>query len=550
MALSEYALSEEPIGSDEVGSFSGNLDYWVVLNGTLESRIQIDSINIEDTQGGNSTARFKLLNPSRFPRAGHSVVIVWQDEQLFGGQLVTVTLDMEQDETVKVFSCEAIGWMRILERRIVTAQYASANFANIMNTVLGSTLAGEGIRVGTIDAGPELVLAKADHIRVSEFLRDTAEASGGIVYIDPYKRLQFRKATIDAAPFLLTNSDVEYVSSEEDLDQYRNRQHVQVTGTGGASVSVQREDSTEIAARVALEGGTGIYEAHDSIEHPTSNNALDLERLGISYSIVKLAATARVRRLFRARISRPRLRLGQVVSVDLPAYELAGNWQITRLRTWDEGGTLRFQFEAQLTNFQQLALESLLNIVGAGRATVVLPVNEFAGLDTITSSGTYTVPGTSGNVELEITAYGPGGGGGGAYWEFAGRLGLIWKVGFVGQPGGKAVAFRSYPAGTVLTITIGQGGAGGTNLSDDPDGFYPNTPIPPGSIGQGPTRVDLSGVLVAEGLPGGGGYASEGPGDATGDYRFPGDGAAGGAGGVYGTSNGASGSNGWVEIRY
>ena len=545
-------MNEDPIGSDEVGTFPGAIDYWLILDGSIQPSTAIDSIDIQDTQGGNSTARFKLFNPLVFPRAGQTVQIIWRDETLFGGQLVSVPLDMDRASSVKTFACEAVGWMRILERRLITATYTNSTFQAIAIDVLNNTLSSEGITRGIIDEGPMLSLASGDKMRISEFLRDVAEAAGGIVYIDPYKALHFRTLTLDRAPFILHESDAMDLSTEEDLDQYRNLQKVTVTGTGGASVNVQRSSGTEITSRIALEGGTGIYEEHDNLDHPTSNDTIQLTKLGISYCLIKLAAMARVRRTFKAKIRLPRLRLGQIIEVAADDYQLSGFWQITRLRTWDEGAELRFEFEAQLTNFQQLALESLLKIVGAARATVMLPVANYATLATYASPGTFTftVPG-SGDVELEFTVYGAGSGGGASFVTYGwgapnNRSGYQTTTGTKGAAGGKAITLRQMPAGTILTLIIGSAGSGGIfdsipQVPGDP-GFAVQ---PPGTDG-GDTQVLQLGLAIGIGY--GGSYAN-GPGIGVGDYMYTGDGSAGGNGGLPST-NGASGNDGYLEIRY
>lgn len=559
MALSEFALSEEPLSGDEVGTFDGALDYWVVLGGEIQTLVQIDKVTIEDSLGGSSTARFHLLNPIAVPVAGQTVQIVWQDETLFGGQVTTVTLHADQAESVLDFSCEAVGWMRILERRTIAASYTSQTFRQIAESVIASTLFGEGLTIGTVDDGPVLDFVDADHIRASEFLRDVASGSGGSMFIDPYKRIQFLTSSVMTAPFLMTESDVLDIESVQDLDQYRNRETVLATGPGGASVNVTRSITDEISARQALEGGTGIYEGYDRIEHPTSDDLVTLSRFGVSYALTKLAALSRVSRSFRARTRRPYLRLGQLLSVSLSAYRLTGDWQIVRLRTWDEGQALRFEIEAQLAGYQTLALNSLLKIVEAGHATVILPVADFASLDTVTTAGasTYTVVG-SGTVELEISVYGPSGGGQAGYSDRAGQTAFS-KNGWNGGNGGKAVFFTSLSAGTVFDIYLGPPGLGGVYAGL---GVFTG-PLGPGDGGQPGTdatysTIALSGLVLARAEGGKGGYFGGGaPGQATGDFRFPGDGSTGGVGGLYTTggasptlNSGASGNYGKVEIRY
>lgn len=542
MAISEFPLSTEPIGSDEAGVFE-TLEYWILVQGVIQSQAQVDAIDIEETLGGRFTARFKLVNPVTFPQAGQVVEIVYRDETIFGGLLQTWTLDTDQAETAKVFSCEAVGWEILLERRQVTAEYVNTPAGTIIQNILDTILFTEGITRGTIEPGVTLRLAKADNIRVREFLRDVADGGGGRVYIDPYKVLHFRTATPSTAPQVLSNAEIEVASTNEDLDEYENRHTVNVTGTGGATVTVQREDLAEIAARQALEGSSGIYEVSDSIQHPTSNDVIQLERLGISYALLQLEAKGHLRRTFSAKVRQQLFRAGQLVPVDLPGYQLAGEWQIVRLRTHDEWPNLVFECEAMLTTGKLLYLDSLLRIVGAGRATIMLPVAQFANLDTFETPGTfsYIVVG-SGNVEVELTCYGAGGGGGSGGER---SIGTDFSGG-PGGDGGKTVSFRTLPAGSILTVRVGAGGIGGV-------------PVPLGSFGTGSgagadgelSDVVFGGLITrGDGGRGAPGESAGAPGSGVGDHVFTSIGAAGGAPGFGPAQNGFDGSNGRVEIRY
>src|SRR5215469_4963877 len=167
--------------------------------------------------------------------------------------------------------------------------------------------------------------------------------------------------------------------------------------------------------------------------------------------------------------------------------------------------------------------------IAAGRARVVLPVLNSSKLDTITSSGTYTIPGETGTKEVEVTVYGASGGGGSAYYSTrksgyildpvlphgARGIVLIWPfTGPRGFNGGKAVSFRTIPVGTVLTITIGNAGTGG--LFKDLINY-----LGVGTAGT-VTKVEQSGVVIAQG----------------------------GEGGETPPANGSDGRAGWVEIRY
>ncbi|MFY4729111.1 hypothetical protein [Nitrospira sp. BLG_2] len=179
------------------------------------------------------------------------------------------------------------------------------------------------------------------------------------------------------------------------------------------------------------------------------------------------------------------------------------------------------------------------SIIEAGRATVILPAANFLNLDTITTLGasTYTIPG-SGQVELEITVFGAGGGGS---CSIVGSGITPWIAGPPGGNGGKATTFIALPAGSVLSLFVGTGGSGGVFLG--PNYF--------GASGM-KSEVEHSGIIIAQANGGGGGTNNAGaPGYGLGDHIFRGDGAVGGAGGpATGGTDGSAGQHGWIEIRY
>lgn len=87
-------------------------------------------------------------------------------------------------------------------------------------------------------------------------------------------------------------------------------------------------------------------------------------------------------------------------------------------RSGKKVGRWRYDLEAVLTSPFELALDAYLRLVQAGRAIVQIPVALYTNLETITTLGasTFTIPG-SGDIDVEITAYGASGGGGGLFGD-------------------------------------------------------------------------------------------------------------------------------------
>jgi hypothetical protein len=157
---------------------------------------------------------------------------------------------------------------------------------------------------------------------------------------------------------------------------------------------------------------------------------------------------------------------------------------------------------------------------------------------------TWTVPGT-GTVRVEMATNGAGGGGNGGV---VGRMPQTCEVigpgsSYPGGNGGAAVSTRVLIAGTVLTIVVGAGGAGGSwgnSLSSC-------GPLPTVGAQGGNSSVALGGTSYAVGVGGG---PSTTVGGGTGDQVTTGGGAAGGAGGVVASINGVAGTAGKIQIRY
>lgn len=159
----------------------------------------------------------------------------------------------------------------------------------------------------------------------------------------------------------------------------------------------------------------------------------------------------------------------------------------------------------------------------------------------ITTSGTYTLPATSGTRIFVLAVAGGGGGGGGNGRTYA--AGGVWGGGGGGSGGIGYGWFDTVSAGAQVVVTIGAGGGGGSAR----DGVYVNSN--PGSNGANgtATTVKYGGVNVLSPGPGAGGIQSPGSGTPTGSkVKF----SKGGAGGTSSYSNvGTGAQNYWTSAK-
>jgi hypothetical protein len=556
----EVAIGEECIGGEDVLAWV-DLDYWVLIGGVVEGQVLADSVNIEENGDGITRARCRVVNPTVAIAEGKRFEIIWRAEKVFAGLIRTMTIDADQAESALFYDIEADGWDSLLARHTVTASYANKTVGFILRDVITTKTAldTDGVVPGIMDEGSSLILCEADHVRASEFIRDVSGAGGGVAYLDPYKRLQFRPVTGDASDVEITNARAEKIQHIGDIDSYRNRQIVKVIGADGTTtVTETRDDLAQQAVRVTDEGGSGIYEAYESITHPTSSVSGELSILGQTVGYVQLRTYSRNARRVIVTMREPVPRLGQLVTLDLPGFTLSGQYVVMR-KTWTEvAHSWVFELEFWESSFQKLALESLLRIVAAGKAAVSVSANVFPNVQLFSTVGAHiwVVPG--GVTTAQFTCYG-GSGGAGGYWKYATPIPFECnKIAYGGNGGnsGKAVTILGVVPAQVYDIVVGAKGVKGV-FGDPGSPCSGASHLATAGTSGTNSSVSISAVTKCQG------NGAVGGAQATGDtfHGYPGaNGAHGGGigdavsvggGQVGGSKNPLSdGLNGLVEVRW
>lgn len=370
---------------------------------------------------------------------------------------------------------------------------------------------------------------------------------------------------------------VNQVSIVEDLEGYINKITVRVTGTPAADETPEvfeqtRLEQDEINARKAVEGGSGIHETFQAVTHPSSNDPNVLGRYGVTLARARLQVAAFARRTLKlGSVNTWGWRVGQGITVDLPKFEVFGQWVVTVVEASERAREhLEYKLELAPTGLQQRDYEVWLKMVQAQRAVIAAPGEQlFDNVVTFSSDTTWDVPG-SGLIELEITTKGAGAGGG----EGFNNIQHFSQVRPTGGSGGRAVRFVAIQAGTTLTIKVGAGGQRGDDQPGGSSGAGKTFDqccsagtCPVSGADGGLSQVDDAGAILclAEGGQKGtpetcvNGFITQaqvGPdGGGTGDFVIEGGGGAGGLGGhgkAFTTSYtpGQDGEDGLVEIRY
>jgi len=542
------------------------------INGVdARASIKMDSLRIQDTLGQPVTAAFIMVNPDSPPVVGDNVRIFYHSQLIFAGTMDHIDKSSPDLSTVE-YAVDCLDKTHTLIRRKVSRNFTNVPIPNVLDSLLDNELADEELSIGTIESRATLPLVDSRHGKALDILRDMGAATGQTFYLDFDGSIQMRSTLVAAAPLVLSEANVllEGTTSSSDRETYRNVQKVLVTGTPAVksqdalTTTQERRNEDQIAARQAIEGGSGIYEEVEEITHPTSNDGAEIALLGISYARLRLATSGTPRTTVRCQVRGYGFRAGQVATVDLPTFGLTGTFAIQRVSIREKAGTLLFHdLELTTSSLQQRAYESWLGIVKGAKVTVQVPGSLANNLQTFNTPGstTWTVP--AGVTQIEVTCYGAsGGGGGGAYHEytFSGTHPVHAAPGGRGGDSGRATTMLDVEEGQVYDLLVGAMGIGGASASGS--GISTSVTASNGTSGT-LSQMSLSGVVLCQGNGGSAGtgaYAAwntattgiDGPpGSGIGDAVSVGGGKTGGACGAGSpVSSGISGSDGLVEVRW
>ncbi|HLZ35787.1 MAG TPA: hypothetical protein VKP13_17430 [Nitrospira sp.] len=531
------------------------------INGIdARDRIQPDSIQIDDTLGQPVSASFIMVNPGSIPIVGDTIRILFYSHVIFAGTIDRVEKSTD-DLAAFHYRCDCLDWSQVLIRRQLRRNFTNLPVQNILDSILDNELAEESLTIGTIDSRSSLPLVDAENARVFDVCREMAGATGQTFYVDYDKSIQMRSTSVEAAPLVLDEDHVEVQGTrvQTDREAYRNVQIVVVTGTppdkntDAMTVIVERTNDDQIAARQAIEGGSGRYEEIEEVTHPISNDGVELALLGIGYARLRLATSGTTRQTVRGQVRGYGFRAGQLASVNLPTFGIVGTFVIQKVSIQEQAAQyLLHQLELTSSSLQQRAYEAWLSVVKKGKVTIQLPGSLTNNLETFNTPGGYTWTVPAGVTSVEVTCIGASGGGGGQR-----NTNLATPTnGGKGGDSGKAVTILSVSPGEILSLTIGAAGLAGSA------GYAHLGIVATDGTDGGLSSVARASLIVCQGNGGtkgihatsAGNGADGTPGSGIGDAISTGGGKVGGAGGIGqkggdGT-NAGPGSDGLVKIRW
>jgi hypothetical protein len=256
------------------------------INGVdLRAAILMNTLTVTDTLGEPVQASVSVRGAA--PSVGDRIEMRYFSAVIFAGTIDHV--DQRNEGLVgAVYECGCLDWSQILLRRRLRRNFTNATVQAIVQSILENELVGEGLTQGVLDARSVVPLLDSKGGKLFDALRTLATATGQTFYVDFDQSIQMRSTTMPLAPIVLNEANTLVAETEiqTDRETYRNKQIVVVTGTPpeGADalvITVSRQNDGQIAARAAIEGGTGIYEEIEEITHPTSNDGVQITLLAI-----------------------------------------------------------------------------------------------------------------------------------------------------------------------------------------------------------------------------------------------------------------------------
>jgi hypothetical protein len=159
---------------------------------------------------------------------GQFVVISVNDHPIFGGILEAPDTERLEADTAVRHTFRAADWHYLADKRIAAASYESQTCGYIVQELITNYLAGEGITVGEIQAGPTITEAIINYARVSDALEALALKAGFTWWIDQYKKLWFIDRATYVAPWAITTAEIMPGSAKLNRANptYRNRQYL------------------------------------------------------------------------------------------------------------------------------------------------------------------------------------------------------------------------------------------------------------------------------------------------------------------------------------
>lgn len=155
-----------------------------------------------------------------------------------------------------------------LDERTMNANINGMLAGDVIKAYIPRYFGSDLIGVRTVSNGSTVSTMRLQFDKARKAMDDLKQCSDYLWYVDAYKELRFHAASSVAAPFDVDNTDTDHdyypiggIRHEGLNSNYANRIIARAQFESGYVAFIAQDDA-EIAARIAIEGGTGIYERY------------------------------------------------------------------------------------------------------------------------------------------------------------------------------------------------------------------------------------------------------------------------------------------------
>ncbi len=297
-------------------------DITVTIDGVDRSKLIDRDNRLSYSRDINSqgNAGFTLADtPDGFvPTDGMEVLVKEDGVDRFGGIINGRPRNFRGPDSAKqltFYQIDVASWELRLNKRRIWRAYTATAFATIVTDINTDFLDGEGITLSVLAGSVQTITFNGETVAEALDILCALESDGRSWLVSPSKVLTIDVQSATAAPAELNARNLELNSPAPTIQPDRTGYANTITVVGGnpeLPILFTARDTTEISARAAVEGGSGIY--HDVVEDSEirSANQAEVKAEGI------LLQRKQIRQRFTAMTRVSGFDIGQQVTVDLP----------------------------------------------------------------------------------------------------------------------------------------------------------------------------------------------------------------------------------------
>lgn len=298
------------------------LVYDVKVNG-VSIGIEPGTLDITEVLKQRSTCGFRVPDKTRsfnFQIGAPVQVLDASLNVLFGGTIDQPEWKIRSGTTAKFWDISCIDWNQLPDKRHVqSATWTNKSLGYIVRDIVLIWLNGEGINVTGVQDGPTLPTFTVAYETVSEAftaLANRAADQTGVAWqwkIFYDKALRFFSPDTYTAPVALTgaNCRADTIRARWTREDYWNRV---VVWNRSQDTIAWADDTTEQLARIAIEGGSGVYERVVILDDSTGIDEMQ------EIALAELSRTKLMSLVINLETREQGLQVGQNFTLDIDGY--------------------------------------------------------------------------------------------------------------------------------------------------------------------------------------------------------------------------------------